>query len=537
MLISTKSPLLAKFIDLECSDGDCSINATIDDKDLKLDFEEDTEIVKLRLSKTLIGSHINSDKALKVTIFNGPVAAGDILWTTTIDLRSIKNKNRRIPLDFIVPRFTGEKELYIELTDIDHQLIVLYKVFINGLDKGLEDEFTTIDPDDVGIIDKKDCANLRNLWDRIECNNDELILKRLAFELDNNVESGESFIVKDEKGNYIIKIPSAHLVEASLEAQRIINEEKEAERIAEEEAAKENGSFVAPHIFNLDFTNGRLQYSDETRKIDIPNYSDINSYTRGIYEGRISRLEGIIAELSKKLGVVVEQIKEPEEAEETSSNNETEDNSGGETATEEDIDETYTMAKIAFSINKVINSFNGILFKIRRESNNCFVSTWFEQVASLNPAYQNSPDKQPLFNSTSKPYGIKFDTGAEVDTRQVIFKEGGTTNGLNVYIENGQIYWSIWSQSTGWSYTYISTAIGPNQEHTLRFHYDGTEGFLEAYLDGQRIKRVLAGEKLAKHIGNNGIGAQVEHSYYLTGSDSRMEDFAFKGTIMEFIYY
>ncbi len=98
------------------------------------------------------------------------------------------------------------------------------------------------------------------------------------------------------------------------------------------------------------------------------------------------------------------------------------------------------MAKIAFSINKVINSFNGILFKIRRESNNCFVSTWFEQVASLNPAYQNSPDKQPLFNSTSKPYGIKFDTGAEVDTRQVIFEEGGTTNGLNVYIENGQIY-------------------------------------------------------------------------------------------------
>ena len=249
------------------------------------------------------------------------------------------------------------------------------------------------------------------------------------------------------------------------------------------------------------------------------------------------------------------------------------------------------MAKIAFSINKVIDSFNGILFKVRRESDNsildagynnqgrlnlgqirrfckdtnCFVTTWFEQVASLNPAYQTSPEKQPMFNFTNKPYGIKFDTlrffnlddsnlintvesskkdfiikfatGTEVDTRQVIFEEGGTINGLNIYIENGQIYWSIWSQSTGWSYTYISTAIGPNQEHTLRFHYDGTEGFLEAYLDGQRIKRVLAGEKLAKHTGNNGIGAQVEHSYYLTGRDSRMEDFAFKGTIMEFIYY
>ena len=110
----------------------------------------------------------------------------------------------------------------------------MYRVFINGLEKGLEDEFTTIDPEDVVIIDKKDCSNFKNFWDRIECNNDELVLERLAFELDHNVESGESFIVKDELGNYIVKIPSAHLVEASIEAQRVIDAEKEAERIAAE---------------------------------------------------------------------------------------------------------------------------------------------------------------------------------------------------------------------------------------------------------------------------------------------------------------
>lgn len=255
------------------------------------------------------------------------------------------------------------------------------------------------------------------------------------------------------------------------------------------------------------------------------------------------------------------------------------------------VDETYTMAKIAFSINKIIDSYNGILFKLRRESDNkildatynnqgilqvekikrfckdtnCYISTWFNQAASLNSAYQNSPDKQPIFNFKNEVYGIKFDTlrffnlddsnlintvetkkvdfnikfltGTEVNTRQVIYEEGGNTDGLNIYIEDGQIYWSIWSQSKGWSYTYISTSIKANQEYSLRFHYDGSEGFLEAYLDGLRIKRVLAGQILAKHTANNGIGAQVEHSYYLTGRDSRMEDFAFKGSIMEFIYY
>ena len=91
--------------------------------------------------------------------------------------------------------------------------------------------------------------------------------------------------------------------------------------------------------------------------------------------------------------------------------------------------------------------------------------------------------------------------------------------------------------SSGWEYTHVNTAIGPNQEHTLRYHYDGTEGYLEAYLDGQRIKRVSAGSVLAKHVGNNGIGAQVEHSYYVTGADSRMEEFSFKGVITEFVYY
>ena len=252
----------AKFISLECVEGDCEINARIDDGDLKLDFPDETEIVQLRLDKSLIGEHINSDRALKVSIFNGPVLNGDILSSTTIDLRSIKNRKKRIPLDFIVAKFSGEKELYIELTDIDHQLIVLYRVSINGLDLGLEDEFTTINPEDVVIIDKKDCANLRNFWDRIECNNDELILERLAFELDHNIDSSESFIVKDELGNYIIKIPSSHLVEASLEAQRIIDEEKATENL--------NNS-------SINFVNGRLQYSDTNRNINIPNFSDINT--------------------------------------------------------------------------------------------------------------------------------------------------------------------------------------------------------------------------------------------------------------------
>ena len=192
------------------------------------------------------------------------------------------------------------------------------------------------------------------------------------------------------------------------------------------------------------------------------------------------------------------------------------------------------------------------------------MTTWFEQASSVNPAFQTVAEKQPYFNveppygarfesgrflnlddsdlintqdSTKKDFYMTFKTGSEVDTRQVLFEEGGTTNGLNVYIENGLLYWSIWSQSSGWSYTYISTAIGPQQDHSLRFHYDGEEGFLEAYLDNHRIRRVVAGEKLAAHSGNNGFGAQVEASHYVTGSDSRAEDFSFKGVISEFIYY
>ena len=585
-LIYSVASVEAKFIDLECVNGDCNLEAKIDDKDLNLDFEKDTEIVQLRLSKNLTGEHINADSEIKVTLFNGPIEGGNVLSSSTIDLSSIKRKNKNIPLDFIVARFSGLKEFYIELTNIDRVLIVAYRIEITGTEESDDEPLsdTEIDPAEIGIIDNKDCNNFKRTWDKIQCNNDELILERLSFELDQEIQNNESFIVKDEQENYIIKIPAAGMIAATLEAQRVIDEEKEATEAAEAESGETIG--------HISWFNGLVYYEDGNHKIALKSRDDVSSFVRGVYEGRLLNLERLVTQLYNQ-----------SQASNNDSNNDS-NNNGDEPAPsvppEEPpaapvitfpLDDIDPKPRAVFSINKLHKDFNGILFKVQRESDNtifdgvynskgklntgairkfcrdtnCYLSTWFDQMNSGNPAYQTSLAKQPYFNASAKPYGVKFDTGrflniddsavyntvtstnkdmsisfvtgTEVLTRQVIFEEGGTTNGLNIYIEDGRLIWSIWSESTGWGYTHISSAIGPNQDHTARLVYNGTEEYFEAYMDGHLIKRVQAGTSLSKHTGNNALGGQAEHSYFISGKDQQMEAFQFKGVITDFIYY
>lgn len=93
----------------------------------------------------------------------------------------------------------------------------------------------------------------------------------------------------------------------------------------------------------------------------------------------------------------------------------------------------------------------------------------------------------------------------DVTTRQVLFEEGGTSKGLNIYIDNGSLYVGAWDRGNGFAGTFLSTSIVAGQSYSVSLILDATETLtpdaLRGYLDGQ-----LFGSGQAQQIKGHGSG-------------------------------
>lgn len=99
--------------------------------------------------------------------------------------------------------------------------------------------------------------------------------------------------------------------------------------------------------------------------------------------------------------------------------------------------------------------------------------------------------------------------------KQVIYEEGGTGRGLNIYLENGSLYVGGWNQAeSNWDGTYLSTdVIESNTWHHVVLVLDAAPdstavqpGVFSAYLDGVQFGEG-AGSQLWPHPGDTGLGA------------------------------
>ncbi|MGF1481228.1 MAG: LamG domain-containing protein [Cyanophyceae cyanobacterium] len=105
----------------------------------------------------------------------------------------------------------------------------------------------------------------------------------------------------------------------------------------------------------------------------------------------------------------------------------------------------------------------------------------------------------------------------DASSKQVIYEEGGTGRGLNIYVENGRLYVGGWNQPTtesGWKGTYLSTeAIASNTWHHVALVLDAEAGakslqtgVFSAYLDGVKFQEGQ-GSQLWSHGDGIGLGA------------------------------
>ncbi len=98
--------------------------------------------------------------------------------------------------------------------------------------------------------------------------------------------------------------------------------------------------------------------------------------------------------------------------------------------------------------------------------------------------------------------------------RQVLYEEGASVRGLNVYLDKDKLYvggWNTPGKESGWSGTWLSTNnISADKWHQVDLVLDGgkqvSQNAFRGYLDGQQFGSG-AGSQLWEHSGGIGIGS------------------------------
>lgn len=130
----------------------------------------------------------------------------------------------------------------------------------------------------------------------------------------------------------------------------------------------------------------------------------------------------------------------------------------------------------------------------------------------------------------------------QVGGRQVLYEEGGTVNGLNVYLDGSQLYATAWSNTSGWSKHLVTTtpsSIVAGTRYHVAVALDAVATrTLTMFLDGAVVDVDTKSDTgtLASHTDDGGIGA--------LNSDTRFHDgtaqgggFYFDGTIDEVVLF
>ncbi len=100
------------------------------------------------------------------------------------------------------------------------------------------------------------------------------------------------------------------------------------------------------------------------------------------------------------------------------------------------------------------------------------------------------------------------------DRKQVLYEEGAKVRGLNIYLDQGELYVGGWNRpgkESGWQGTWLSTdAVSADQWHRVDLVLQGEDevsrGAIRGYLDGEEFGSG-EGSQLWSHTGGTGLGS------------------------------
>jgi len=115
----------------------------------------------------------------------------------------------------------------------------------------------------------------------------------------------------------------------------------------------------------------------------------------------------------------------------------------------------------------------------------------------------------------------------DTTNRQVLFEEGGFSRGLNIYIEEGLLYFGAWNLTndgdgtTPWSggEAFLTAPIVTGQTYHVVLTFDQPSDLLIGYLDGVAVTSRGEIGRLYPHSAHTGIGAMINRARFHTGNE------------------
>lgn len=137
-----------------------------------------------------------------------------------------------------------------------------------------------------------------------------------------------------------------------------------------------------------------------------------------------------------------------------------------------------------------------------------------------------------LSNLTERTIEMVFNADTTAG-RQVLYEEGGGTNCMTIYIDNGQIYFNVRDGSgTTWGPFNINASVNAGETYHAALVMNTDTGFVGGYLNGNLVGSGTALTILSSHSGNIGIGAMNNGGYFHDGAASGT-DYYFDGRISD----
>ena len=93
---------------------------------------------------------------------------------------------------------------------------------------------------------------------------------------------------------------------------------------------------------------------------------------------------------------------------------------------------------------------------------------------------------------SNRTWALVFRTGDDVDSRQVLYEQGGTNSGMNIYIENGHLQMGAWNMTsndatTPWGPVWLTKAVARDAQYTVQFVFDQGTNMLEGIVNEESI--------------------------------------------------
>ena len=125
---------------------------------------------------------------------------------------------------------------------------------------------------------------------------------------------------------------------------------------------------------------------------------------------------------------------------------------------------------------------------------------------------------------------------SDVSGRQVLYEEGGGTNGINVYIDDGQLYVDAYNGVDFGPFA-INTEIEAEKSYHVALALDANKSEFIAYVNGQEIGSGAVTVPLSVHTGDIAIGGVLDNTVFFDGAYTGGDGFYFDGLISDVAIY